>query len=224
MIRGIVSIALLVALAVLLPLLFGELMLDALERLHLSPRVALTLFLAMLVGGLVNLPVKTIVREFDVTYHPLAVFGLGGLFPQLERVRRETVIAVNLGGCVIPVGLAVYQAYHLFLQSPRTLIVCGVGALANVFVCFRVARPVPDVGIVMPTFVSPLIAAAIALVFAPEAAAPVAFVVGVMGPLIGADLLHLRDLDSYSTGVMSIGGAGTFDGIVLSGILAAYLA
>jgi uncharacterized membrane protein len=224
MIRGIVSIVLLVALAVLLPLLFGELMLDALERLHLSPRAALVLLLAMLVGGLVNLPVKTIVREFDVPYHPLEVFGLGGLFPQLERVRRATVIAVNLGGCVIPVGLVLYQVYHLFLQSPQTLVVCGIGVVASVFVCFQVARPVPDVGIVMPTFVSPLFAAAIALVFAPEAAAPVAFVVGVMGPLIGADLLHLRDLDSYSTGVMSIGGAGTFDGIVLSGILAAYLA
>lgn len=44
------------------------------------------------------------------------------------------------------------------------------------------------------------------------------------GPLIGADLLHLRDIEKIATGVASIGGAGTFDGIVLSGIVAAYLA
>jgi uncharacterized membrane protein len=46
----------------------------------------------------------------------------------------------------------------------------------------------------------------------------------VLGPLIGADLLHLRDIEKIATGIASIGGAGTFDGIVLSGIVAAYLA
>lgn len=48
--------------------------------------------------------------------------------------------------------------------------------------------------------------------------------IGVLGPLIGADLLHLRDIEAAESGVVSIGGAGTFDGIVLSGIIAAYLA
>ena len=55
-------------------------------------------------------------------------------------------------------------------------------------------------------------------------APPVVFVAGVLGPLIGADLLHLRDIEKITTGIASIGGAGTFDGIVLSGIVAAYLA
>jgi uncharacterized membrane protein len=222
--RGLLSTVLLVALVLLLPLLLGELMLDALERLHLSPRAAVTLLVLMLVGGLVNIPIRTIVREYDTVYHPLAVFGFEALFPHLQRVRRVTVVALNVGGCVVPTGLALYQLYHLWLHHPDTLVACALGTLANVLLCFRVARPVPDVGIVMPTFVSPVVAAVLALVFAPEAPAPVAFVIGVMGPLIGADLLHLRDVATTSTGVMSIGGAGTFDGIVLSGILAAYLA
>ncbi len=42
--------------------------------------------------------------------------------------------------------------------------------------------------------------------------------------LIGADLLHLRDIEKLATGIASIGGAGPFDGIVLSGIVAPYLA
>jgi uncharacterized membrane protein len=46
----------------------------------------------------------------------------------------------------------------------------------------------------------------------------------VLGPLIGSDLLHLRDIKALETEVASIGGAGTFDGIVLSEIVAAYLA
>jgi len=54
-------------------------------------------------------------------------------------------------------------------------------------------------------------------------AAPVALVAGAAGPLIGADLLHLREIGQRAVGVASIGGAGTFDGIVLSGIFAAYL-
>lgn len=68
------------------------------------------------------------------------------------------------------------------------------------------------------------IAALSALWLAPEQAPQVAFVSRVLGPLIGADLLHLRDIESLDTGIASIGGAGTFDGIVLSGIVAAYLA
>ena len=70
----------------------------------------------------------------------------------------------------------------------------------------------------------PAVAAILALIFAPSEAAPVAYVAGVAGPLIGADLLHLEEIEQSAVGVASIGGAGTFDGIVLSGIVAAYLA
>lgn len=83
------------------------------------------------------------------------------------------------------------------------------------------AKPVEGIGIAMPGLLPPLIAAMSALLLVPDQAPPVAFAAGVLGPLIGADLLHLRDV---SQGSISIGGAGTFDGIVLSGIVAAYLA
>ena len=76
----------------------------------------------------------------------------------------------------------------------------------------------------MPGVMSPIVAAGLALLLAPEMAAPVAFVSGVMGPLIGADLMHLKHIETSDIGVVSIGGAGTFDGIILSGIVAAYLA
>lgn len=63
----------------------------------------------------------------------------------------------------------------------------------------------------------------LALSLAPDSTAPVAFIAGVIGPLIGADLLHLKDVGKLGAGMVSIGGAGTFDGIVLSAIFAAYL-
>lgn len=91
-------------------------------------------------------------------------------------------------------------------------------------VCYWMAQPTEGIGIAMPGLFPPLIAAISALLLVPDQAFPVAFIAGVLGPLIGADLLHLRDMSKISTGIASIGGAGTFDGIVLSGIMAAYLA
>lgn len=76
----------------------------------------------------------------------------------------------------------------------------------------------------MPALVPPIVAAGGALLMTPDFAPPVAFVAGVAGPVVGADLLHMKDIHKISAGVASIGGAGTFDGIVLSGVVAAFLA
>src|SRR5258708_25999863 len=89
-------------LLLLLPMLFGELMATSLVKLHLSPEAALLLMIAIIVGGLVNIPVKRIARERVVPAHPLAVFGLGGLGPGVRRERRATVFAPNSRGRVVP--------------------------------------------------------------------------------------------------------------------------
>jgi uncharacterized membrane protein len=144
--------------------------------------------------------------------------------PQLGRRVRETVIAVNLGGCLIPTGLAVYEFLVLLRETPGLLPALGVAVALNVFACYRLAQPIPGLGIAIPALAPALVAAMAALIMVPGAAPPVAFIAGVVGPLIGADLLHLRDVEKAAAGILSIGGAGTFDGIVLSGIVAAYLA
>ena len=54
--------------------------------------------------------------------------------------------------------------------------------------------------------------------------AAVASVSGSLGTLIGADLLNLGRIQGLGAPVMSIGGAGTFDGIFLTGIMAVRLA
>jgi uncharacterized membrane protein len=213
-----------VVMIVLLPILFGELMAASLGKLHLSPGMALLLMIAIIIGGLVNIPVRRIAHERLVPMHPLAVYGLGRLWPQMGRERRETVIAVNFGGCVVPTGLAAYQLMYLIATGASTLLALLVTAGVNIAVCYSIARPVPGVGILMPGLVPAAVAAILALLLAPGDAAPVAYVAGVAGPLIGADLLHLREIEESAVGVASIGGAGTFDGIVLSGIVAAYLA
>jgi uncharacterized membrane protein len=218
------SLIIVAALAVLLPFVFGELMIASLGKLHLSPSLALALVIGIFAGSLINIPVKTIAHDREVMVHPLAVYGLAGIWPELQHVRRETIIAVNVGGCLIPTGLAIYELLYLAMLSPSALAAAAAGCAANVFVCYSIARPVAGVGVMMPGVISPIIAAGLALFLAPETAPPVAFVSGVMGPLIGADLMHLKDVEAGNIGVVSIGGAGTFDGIILSGIVAAYLA
>ncbi len=218
------SLLLVLLLLVMLPVFFGELMIGGLGKLGLSPSAALTLVIAIFVGGFVSIPVHRLVRDEEVVIHPLAVFGLSDFWPELQRVRRETVIAVNVGGCLIPAGLAGYELSHLVGLGAPSLLAVAVASAISCLACYLMARPVPGVGIVMPGLVPALVSTALALLLAPDQAAPVAFIAGVAGPLVGADLLHLKDIRSSSFGVASIGGAGTFDGIVLSGIVAAYLA
>ncbi len=221
---GCLPLLLFLLLLALLPFVFGELFSTALVKLRLPPQVALWVTLGILAGSSINIPVRRLARTKDVVEDPLALFGIAGWWPQSQRVRRETIIAVNVGGCLIPVGLALYETVHLMIGSWHSLFGLTRAVLVNTLVCYRLARPIEGIGIAMPGLVPPLAAVMSALLLAPDQAPPIAFVAGVLGPLIGADLLHLRDVSKIATGIASIGGAGTFDGIVLSGIVAAYLA
>jgi len=51
-----------------------------------------------------------------------------------------------------------------------------------------------------------------------------AYISGTLGTLIGADLINLGKIEGLQAPVASIGGAGTFDGIFFTGILAVLLA
>jgi uncharacterized membrane protein len=208
-------------LVVLFPLIFAELMAASLVKLHLSFDTAVLLVIGIVVGGFINIPVKRLSRTEDVPVYPYAAFGISRGFPRLQRHRSDTIIAVNVGGCVIPVALALYELVHL---DAAMLLAVAIIAAVNIVVCYLLATPVAGVGITLPGLVPALVAAILALLLAHAQAAPVAFVAGIAGPLVGADLLHLKDISKMATGAASIGGAGTFDGIVLSGIVAAYLA
>ncbi|MER3424390.1 MAG: hypothetical protein C4293_15400 [Nitrospiraceae bacterium] len=221
---GCLTLPLFLLLVALLPLAFGQLFATALLKLRLEPGIALLLAIAMIIGGAINIPVKRITRCHPVAVDPLAIFGLMGWWPRFQYAQRETIIAVNVGGCLVPVSLALYEIGHLVLDASQSLTGLGVALAVNTAVCYWLARPMPGIGIALPGLVPPIAAVLCAVWFTPEQATPVAFTAGVLGPLIGADLLHLRDIAHVDTGIVSIGGAGTFDGIVLSGVVAAYLA
>ena len=201
----------------------------ALTKLHLHPAIGFLVVLGILAGSFVNIPLHRIDRQVEqITMRP-RWGGWFGHVPFVKRTRTQTIVAMNLGGCIIPVLLAVFELAMISVAAPQVLWALGVASTVCVVVCYLAARPIRGVGIAMPALLPPVVAVGVTwLLLMPEqfapVRAPVAFVAGVAGPLIGADLLHLRDFTRVSVGVLSIGGAGTFDGIVLSGMLAALLA
>ena len=124
---------------------------------------------------------------------------------------------------MIPMLLVLYELVRIWQAYPALLLPLAMAVLINIVVCYWSARPVPGVGIVMPALVPGALAALSALLLAPGMAPPVAYCAGVLGPVIGADLLHLNKIRNAQVGIASIGGAGTFDGIVISGLLAVLL-
>jgi uncharacterized membrane protein len=215
-----------------IPLFMIDVATDALRKLHLSGTAATLVLVGIFVGGLVNLPLYRVNRGDDQPPpRDWDAYRIGGRWSwvPMERTSVQTIVAVNVGGCLIPTGLAIYLATHLWRAGPQVQWALIVAALINIYICWRIARPIPGLGIAIPAFVPPLVAVLAAwILLAGErydlVRAPVAFVAGVSGPLIGADLLNLRKFERISAGVTSIGGAGTFDGIVISGLVAAFFA
>jgi len=210
-------------LVLLLPFVLANAFLTALTKLGLGPLSALLVALGIFVGGVINVPVTRIQQTELVEYQPSRLLGLHRLLGRPVQRRAYTVIAVNVGGCLVPTGLAGYQIGRMVLEAPGTLAAVGMAVAINVGLCYYFATPVPGQGIALQPLIPAGAAAISGLVLAPAWAPPIAFAAGVLGPLIGADLLHLDDIAELGTGIASIGGAGTFDGVVLSGLVATLL-
>ena len=187
-------------------------------RLGMSSGAALLLLLASLVGSFFNIPVAELPGERVMSGEVIDFFGMRYVVPVVENW-PGTLIAVNVGGAVIPVLVSLY------LLARHALWIRGVVATAVVaLVIHWFADPVRGVGIAVPVFLPALITAVLAVVLARERAAPLAYVAGSLGTLIGADLTNLDKISDLGAPVASIGGAGTFDGIFVTAILAVLLA
>ena len=105
----------------------------------------------------------------------------------------------------------------------QTLLVTLLGIAIVTTLSYYFSRPIPGVGIAMPIFIAPICAAMVGLILSPDQSAPLAYISGTLGVLIGADLLHLKEIPKLGAPNASIGGAGTFDGSFITGIVAALL-
>jgi uncharacterized membrane protein len=209
---------LLLGLALLVTLIELNVLSYAYEKMGISRRYVFSILLLSLFGSGINIPIAESPAKDIVTRRVVNFFGVRYIVPEVEH-RDRTILAVNLGGCIIPVALSVY----LLLNNP-ILIRASIAVAIVAAVTHAVARPVPGLGIAMPVFLPPILAALTAIILDRTHAAPVAYVAGSMGTLLGADVFNLYRLQELGAPVASIGGAGTSDGIFLTGIIAVLLA
>jgi uncharacterized membrane protein len=211
-------LAFLLSLAVLGALLLVNVAAYAYSRLGIEGGWALVVLAASLVGSWLNIPVAHLRGETVFEPAVVRVFGMLYVIPAQRRTATK-IVAVNVGGAVIPVALSAFLVVHNGIGWKALAATALVSAAVHWW-----ARVVPGVGVVVPTLLPPLAAVAAAWVLNAQPIAAVAYVAGTLGTLVGADLLNLRRVRSLDAPVLSIGGAGTFDGIFVTGILAVLLA
>jgi uncharacterized membrane protein len=187
-------------------------------RIGISSRAALLLLFGSLIGSYVNIPVAELAEQQIMSGREITYFGVHYMVPVVVDW-PGTVIAVNVGGALIPSLMSIYLLVKNRLWGAGLVATACVTAL-----CHFLANPVPGVGIALPVFVPALTTAVVALLLSRRHAAPLAYVSGSLGTLIGADLLNLDKLQGLGAPIASIGGAGTFDGVFLVGIVAVLIA
>ena len=190
----------------------------AADRLGLPRRLAFLLLLLCLVGSYVNIPLAELAPEPVESDRIVFFLGVPYIVPIVEEW-PGTVLAINVGGAVIPLVLSVY-----LLVRNRLYVQGLVGVAAVSAVVHALAVPVKGVGVSVPTLMPPIAAALVAMALSRRQSAPLAYISGTLGILIGADLMNLGAIQGLGAPVASIGGAGTFDGVFLTGVLAVLLA
>lgn len=227
-----VGLLLLIGLAIIVfPVIFLSAIGATFTRLGFTRWQALLILLLTLVGSFINIPVKTLEGRSAFPAYDRYTVMYGRLY-RIPQQTLRTVLAVNVGGALIPVAISLYLLYDSVILSGgyHLFALALVGVAVVTVVTKLVARPVPGLGIATPFFIPPLAALFMALILSlfaggvPGSSVIIAYVSGTLGTLIGADLLNLHHIAELGAPMASIGGAGTFDGIFLSGIIAALLA
>jgi uncharacterized membrane protein len=205
-----------VLLLILIAMLEVGIIESAYQKLGMSHRAVTLLLLLSIFGSYINIPIATI--SSPPVVHHYNVYNLNYV-PGLVPIPGDTVIAVNLGGAVIPVFLSAYLLMRVGGIAPALVATILVALLVHHF-----SRVVPGAGIAVPTFIPGFAAAILAVLLTREQRPVVAYVAGTIGCVVGADVLNLALVAHLNAPIASIGGAGTFDGVFVSGIIAVLLA
>jgi len=192
----------------------------AFERIGFNSVEYLLILWGTLLGSMINVPVaEEKSAEPRLAVQEVKVFGLYYRIPSVVYKQSVTVIAVNVGGAVIPILVSIY----LLVSHDTLLLASALGTVVVAVMVHLMARKVKGVGIVTPSLLPPIVAAVVSYLLAPGSPAVVAYVSGTLGTLIGADLTNLRGIGRLGAPMASIGGAGTFDGVFLTGLVAVLL-
>lgn len=192
----------------------------AYERMGIQRRTAYLILLLSLLGSYVNIPIAEISSREVLVPGGVKYDSFGYPHYIETKVERQgTQLALNVGGAIVPTVLSIYFIVKHQIYLPAFTGIALVGAVVH-----YLAEPIEGMGIAVPVFVPPFVSALVAMFLSREYAAPLAYVSGCMGTLVGADVLNIHMLGELGARVASIGGAGTFDSVFLTGILAVLLA
>ena len=182
-----------------------------------------------ILGSMVDIPLTKTISTYPDWYAAI----MGFFNSDAPADFHPLILAVNLGGCIIPMLISTHLIFRHQVSINKALL--GVGSVA--IITYEAAAAIPGEGIVLPVWLSPLLAALAGLLLARgfRRAPPIAYISGTLGTLVGADLLSLLtpgilpalsplELHHARPLVLSIGGAGIFDGIFLTGVIAVLLA
>ncbi len=191
----------------------------AFDKLGLSHGSAMLLLVTSLLGSSINLPLFKVdaTREPDPQWQQ-RMRWMAALHRSLDP--NKVLIAMNVGGGLIPIGFSIYLLNH----NPLSMGIVAAAIAIQSAICYAFSRPIPGLGVGMPILIAPIAAAVIAVTLAPENSAPLAYICGTLGVLVGADVLRLKDVRGLGSPLASIGGAGTFDGVFITGLVAVLLA
>lgn len=165
-----------------------------LDRMRLTDKAALWVLAAIVIGSFITIPLS----------------------------RGRVGVDVNIGGAIIPVGLALYV---LFKASTVNEWVRALGATAIVAMAVHYLSgyyTIRNLELVDPLFYYPLIAGGVAYIAGRSRRS--AFIAGVLGMFIYDVGLLTWYLSTGRRGFVSFGGAGALDVYIVSGILATLLA
>ncbi|HDQ05606.1 MAG TPA: DUF1614 domain-containing protein [Candidatus Bathyarchaeota archaeon] len=202
------------------------------RALSLPSYLVFVIFLLSLFGSQVNIKLKeTECLQPTLTYKTVDFFGIQWRLPQVGYGNKKMVIAINLGGAVIPLLMSLFILFYSVpaLEQNLTLAYLKilVAFIVVTFVVHRFAKPIRGLGIAIPSFIPPLTAAltSAALFSLGAETNPflIAYVAGTLGTLVGADLLNLNKIPKLGAPMVSIGGAGVFDGVYMTGVMAILL-
>jgi uncharacterized membrane protein len=213
-----------VILSVVFYLFYVNLIGTAFQRLFPTMgRIDIFLILATcLLGSYVNIPLKKYATSRPkITIREVSVFGITYPVPDIRIGRFETLLALNIGGALVP---TVTSLYLLTKIPPEMYLNLSIALIIVAAIVRLVSKPIQGMGIIVPVLIPPAVSVLTALAFGGDYSHIVAYVSGTLGTLLGADILNLNRILNLGAPIVSIGGAGTFDGVFLAGVFGVLLA
>src|SRR6516225_8412882 len=135
-------------------------------KLGLGPGMAMLLLFGSLLGSYFNIPITVLPGRSIRSGEIVDFFGMRYVVPPVTAW-PGTVLAVNVGGAVIPTVMSTYLVlrYHLWMKAAIAVVVIAI-------VIHSMATPVQGVGIAVPVFAPVVFTAILAFLLSRSPALP----------------------------------------------------